>query len=96
MQLLRSIAAIVAGYAALGLIVILATLVAVRFMLPGAGAEPTVPYLAVNLLYSLAGAVCGGYGRRHDQRGSNRTGQHHASGWHQGGTNPRHCRTSAR
>lgn len=61
MKLLRSVFAIVAGYATLAIIVIVATLVAVKLLLPSANSGPTPPYLVINLIYSAVAAALGGY-----------------------------------
>jgi hypothetical protein len=60
-SLLRSIAAVAAGFALLAIGVMIATNVAVGLMLPTPEAGPTPAYLAVNLAYSAAFAVAGGY-----------------------------------
>lgn len=61
MKLLRSILAVLTGYVTLAMIVIVATLAAVPLMLGSAYASPTPAYIAVNLLYSGAAGVVGGY-----------------------------------
>jgi hypothetical protein len=60
-SLLRSIAAVAAGFALLAIGVMLATNVAVGLMLPSPEAGPTAAYLVVNLAYSAAFAVAAGY-----------------------------------
>lgn len=61
----RSILAVVAGLAAIFIVVMVATLAASALLLPpapdGGFPEPTPPYLVVNLAYSLAAAIAGGY-----------------------------------
>ncbi len=54
--MLKSIRAVLAGYALVAALVIVATLVASK-VLP----EPTTTYLVLNLSYSLVFAVIGGY-----------------------------------
>lgn len=59
--MLRSVAAVAAGFALLALGVMIATRMAVGLMLPAPDAGPTPAYLAVNLAYSAAFAVAAGY-----------------------------------
>jgi len=57
---LRSVLAIVAGFAAMVVIVIVCTLLSVKLMHLTTG-HPTPFYLVLNVLYSLAAAVAGGW-----------------------------------
>ncbi len=59
--LLRSVAAVLAGFCALVIGVMIATRAAVAIMLPDATAAPTTAYLAVNIAYSAGLAVLAGY-----------------------------------
>lgn len=59
--MLRSVAAVAAGFALLAIGVMVATRIAVGVMLPSADAGPTPAYLAVNLAYSAGLAVAAGY-----------------------------------
>ena len=62
--MLRSLGAILAGFVVATILVMACTFIAVATMLPPAGPgqmpEPTLPYLAVNLGYSLLAAFVGG------------------------------------
>lgn len=58
---LRSVAAVAAGFALLVIGVMIATRIAVATMLPAPDAGPTPAYLAVNLAYSAGLAVAAGY-----------------------------------
>ncbi|MDQ6893021.1 MAG: hypothetical protein M3167_10120 [Acidobacteriota bacterium] len=59
----RSILAVVAGFAAMSLLVVIATAVAIRLNPGGRGPvhAPTPTYLVVNLCYSALAAVLGGF-----------------------------------
>ncbi|SRR5712692_5315526 len=61
----RSIAGVIAGFAVIAALTMLATFVAVKTLLPTAHGvsmpQPTATYLAVNLTYSALFAVLGGY-----------------------------------
>ncbi len=59
--LLRSVAAVLAGFCALVIGVMLATRAAVAIMLPDPAASPTSAYLIVNIAYSAGFAVLAGY-----------------------------------
>jgi hypothetical protein len=63
--MIRSIGAVLAGYAAMAVVVVLATKLAVKLMSlqapPGGMPAPTGGYLVVNLLYSFAAALLGGW-----------------------------------
>lgn len=61
----RSVGAVLAGFVAATIIVLVSTLIAVALMLPPAGPgmmpEPTGSYLAVNLFCGLLAAIFGGW-----------------------------------
>lgn len=59
--MLRSVAAVAAGFALLAIGVMVATRIAVGLMLPAPDAGPTPAYLAVNLAYSAGLAIAAGY-----------------------------------
>ncbi len=59
--MVRSVAAVAAGFALLAIGVMIATRIAVGAMLPTPHAGPTPAYLAVNLAYSAGLAVAAGY-----------------------------------
>lgn len=63
--MLKSIGAVLAGFVAATIIVLLSTMIAVALMLPPAGPgmmpEPTGSYLAVNLVCGLLAAIVGGW-----------------------------------
>jgi hypothetical protein len=61
--IVRSVLAVVAGYAAMAAVVILLTVIVKRAAPEWMGAEgsPNTSYLFVNLLYSFAAAMLGGY-----------------------------------
>lgn len=59
--MLRSVAAVAAGFALLAIGVMIATRIAVSLMLPAPDAGPTTAYLAVNLAYSAGLAVAAGF-----------------------------------
>jgi hypothetical protein len=59
--MLRSVAAVAAGFALLAIGVMIATRIAVALMLPAPDAGPTPAYLVVNLAYSAGLAVVAGY-----------------------------------
>lgn len=63
--MLRTIGAVVAGYAVMAAGVLLATIIATRLMLGGSMLDPSIrptpSYLAVNVVYSCAFALLGGY-----------------------------------
>jgi hypothetical protein len=65
--MVRSILSVLAGYAAMAVLVVLATRLAVKLMLHGTDMQsamkikPTTSYLAVNLAYSVLFAVLGGF-----------------------------------
>ncbi|MFN2316920.1 MAG: hypothetical protein ABR551_01860 [Gemmatimonadales bacterium] len=63
--MLRSVGAVLAGFVAATIVVVLSTALAVALMLPPAGPgmmpEPTGPYLAVNLFCGLLAAIFGGW-----------------------------------
>jgi hypothetical protein len=63
--MLRSVGAVLAGFVAATIIVLLSTVIAVKLMLPPAGPgvmpEPTGSYLAVNLACGLLAAIAGGW-----------------------------------
>jgi len=62
---MRSLLAVIVGFAAMAIAVIAATVVAMRLLYPeaepGLLPAPTTSWLAVNLVYSLAAAVLGGW-----------------------------------
>ena len=73
--MMRSLLSILAGYAVMVVLVIPATVIAVKVMLPATAMQsamklkPTTAYLAVNLIYSglfavVGGLVTGGLARR--------------------------------
>jgi hypothetical protein len=63
--MLRTIGAVVAGYVVMAAGVLLATIIATRLMLGGSMLDPSIrptpSYLAVNVVYSWAFALLGGY-----------------------------------
>lgn len=63
--MLRSVGAVLAGFVAATIIVLLSTVIAMKLMLPPAGPgvmpEPTGSYLAVNLACGLLAAIAGGW-----------------------------------
>ena len=59
--LLRSVAAVAAGFVLLAIGVTIATRITVGLMLPAPDAGPTPAYLAVNLAYSAGLAIAAGY-----------------------------------
>ncbi|MGH7566593.1 MAG: hypothetical protein ACREK2_07165 [Gemmatimonadota bacterium] len=62
---MRSVLAVLAGFAAMAIVVIVATVLFARLLYPdaepGAPPTPTGAWLAINLAYSLAAAVLGGW-----------------------------------
>jgi hypothetical protein len=58
---LRSIAAVVAGFLALVVLILASTPILVRLLLPEPGQRPTAAYLIANLLTGFAFAAVGGW-----------------------------------
>lgn len=59
--MIRSVLAVIAGYAVTAAIVIACTILAAKFLIPETATEPPRGYLVANIAYSLLAAVAGGY-----------------------------------